>query len=354
MKRMGGGSAYNGKLPTGCLQCAKGQKMVLFISGICDAKCFYCPLSENRKMNDVLYADEMPIKQMHDAILEAKMIDAAGTGITGGDPMKFYQRTSDYIRMLKSEFGDSHHIHLYTISGSEEGIKEVAKAGLDEIRFHPPEEIWRMMDRSIFKDRIRWARDSGLSVGIEVPSLPGREKETEALVDFARSEDLDYINLNELEFSETNASALIGRGYAVKNDYQSGARGSAALALDMVRKFQDFTVHYCSASFKDAIQLKNRLKRRARNIAGPSDVITKDGTIIRGIIEGGDPGQILRDLVSIGFPVDRVKINSARNRVEVPPWMLENLKPELKQKYELYQIEEYPSWDAIEVERLKI
>ncbi len=354
MKRLGGGSAYSGSLPTGCIQCAKGQKMVLFISGICDAKCFYCPISEPRKMNDVLFADEMPVREMHDAILEAKMIDAAGTGITGGDPMKFSHRTAEYIRMLKAEFGEGHHIHLYTISGSKEGIEEVAAAGLDEIRFHPPEEIWKVMDKSVFRDRIKWARDAGLSVGIEVPSLPGRTEDTRALIDFARSMDLDYLNLNELEFSETNAASLIGRGYAVKNDYQSGVKGSAALALEMVREYNDFTVHYCSSSFKDAVQLKNRLKRRAKNVATHQDIVTRDGTIIRGIIEGGDLQQIVNDLRLIGFPEEMVRVNSVRKRVEVPSWFLPKIKRELKTGYEIYQVEEYPSWDAIEVERLRI
>ena len=68
---MSGGSAYSGKLPLGCQLCAKGGKMVLFVSGICDATCFYCPLSEPKKMKDVMYADEMPLKNMKDAIYEA-------------------------------------------------------------------------------------------------------------------------------------------------------------------------------------------------------------------------------------------------------------------------------------------
>ncbi|MCL5730819.1 MAG: radical SAM protein [Candidatus Thermoplasmatota archaeon] len=354
MKRLGGGSAYSGHLPEGCIQCARGQKMVLFISGICDARCFYCPLSENRKMKDVLYADEMPIREMKDAIEEARMIQASGTGITGGDPMKYYKRTAEYIRMLKSEFGQNHHIHLYTISGSKEGIDEVARAGLDEIRFHPPEEIWKVMDRSVFNDRIRWAKDAGLSVGIEVPSLPGREEDTEALIQYAISKDLDYVNLNELEFSETNASALIGRGYAVKNDYQSGAKGSSALAMKMVRKFEDFTVHYCSASFKDGVQLRNRLKRRAKNVASTFDVITRDGTIVRGIIEGGDLSSVETDLKNMGFSEEMYRLNESMKRVEVPVWLLEKIKNGVGGKYEIYQVEEYPTWDAIEVERLKL
>ena len=351
MKRMSGGSAYSGSLPLGCQLCAKGGKMVLFISGICDAKCFYCPLSTKRKMKDILYADEMPISGIRDAILEANMISATGTGITGGDPMKYYSRTAEYITGLKQEFGDKHHIHLYTISGSKEGIEAVARAGLDEIRFHPPEEIWHIMDRSIFRDRVKWARDAGLSVGIEVPALPDMEKQTENLIEFSRKYDLDYINLNELEFAETNAESLIGRGYEIKNDVESGAKGSRDMAFRMVKRYPDYAVHYCSASFKDGIQMRNRLKRRAKNTARSIDVVTADGTIIRGIVESPDLDMAEAMLIAAGVPRDQIARNHVKNRIEIPPWLLENLR---KLDLDIYEVEEYPTWDSIEVERVKI
>ncbi|MHB1493055.1 MAG: radical SAM protein [Thermoplasmataceae archaeon] len=352
MRHLSGDSAYNGKLPVGCQMCARGAKMVLFVSGICDAKCFYCPLSEQKKMKDVMYADEMPLSNMRDVIYEAKMIQATGTGITGGDPLKYYDRTSEYIKILKEEFGPSHHIHLYTISGSKEAIDTTAKAGLDEIRFHPPEEIWNMMDRSVFKDRIKWSKDNGLVVGIEVPSLPGREKETLALIDFARRMDVEFINLNELEFSETNFENLLGKNYKIKSDYESGAKGSQNLAIKMVKENPDYAVHYCSAAFKDGVQLKNRLKRRAKNAARSIDVVTKDGTIIKGIVEGANIYEIREELIRLGVNQLDIHINPVKKRVEIPPWIMEDLKGKID--YDLYEIEEYPTWDAIEVERVKI
>ena len=50
------------------------------------------------------------------------------------------------------------------------------------------------------------------------------------------------------------------------------------------KKNLDIGVHYCSVSFKDGVQLKNRIKRRAEHIAKPYDVITNDGTLIKGAI----------------------------------------------------------------------
>ena len=208
------------------------------------------------------------------------------------------------------------------------------------------------MDRSIFRDRIKWARDSGMNVGIEVPSLPGRTEDMKNLIDFSRRMELDFINLNELEFSETNFGNLLGHDYSVKNDVESGTKGSQELAIKMVKDNPDFTVHYCSASFKDSVQLKNRLKRRAKNVARDIDVITKDGTIIKGIIQGGKAEDIMASLTSIGVPESMMQVNSAKRRVEIAPWLVEDLKGKIQ--YELYEVEEYPTWDALEVERLRI
>ena len=120
----------------------------------------------------------------------------------------------------------------------------------------------------------------------------------------------------------------------------------------MVKTFPEYAVHYCSASFKDGIQLRNRLKRRANNIARSIDVITKDGTILKGVIQGENISVIRDSLLSLGIPDDMIFINDVKKRVEVPSWILDRLPKD--NGWEIYQVEEYPTWDAIEVERLRI
>jgi len=56
----------------GCEQCAKGGKMVMFVYGYCDQRdCFYCPLGENRKNVDQVYANERPVESDADVISNA-------------------------------------------------------------------------------------------------------------------------------------------------------------------------------------------------------------------------------------------------------------------------------------------
>ena len=44
-----------------------------------------------------------------------------------------------------------------------------------------------------------------------------------------------------------------------------------------------------TSSFKDVVQLRNRIKRRARRVAKKYDLVTDEGMLIKGIIENVDP-----------------------------------------------------------------
>ncbi len=346
------GSATNKPVVQGCKLCEEGAKMVLFVTGICHAGCFYCPLSEGKMNRDVIFADEMPVHSDEDVLLEARLIDAKGTGITGGDPMEVADRVVHYIHLLKDNFGEEHHIHLYTAYGSKEKIEKLASAGLDEIRFHPPPQLWARMPGSIYERRIDWALATGMDVGIEVPVLPDMRERLIELVKFANDKGV-FVNLNELEFSETNYLALNARGYEPKSDISSAVKGSEELAYEIVSMDWDIVVHYCSSSFKDGVQMRRRLLRRAKNIKKDYEELTEDATLILGIVVGGDLDEVYRELVEkYEIPENLISINRERNRVELSPYILEEIAEELP--WEAYEVEEYPTWDRLQVERVKL
>ena len=97
--------------------CAKGSKMVILITGLCPAKCYYCPLSARKLGKDRIFANEWELEDEKDKkklLLEAEYIEATGAGITGGDPLIVWRRTKNFIIFLKETFGGDFHIHLYT------------------------------------------------------------------------------------------------------------------------------------------------------------------------------------------------------------------------------------------------
>ena len=348
--RMQKGSAHSGRLPDGCVLCEKGAKMVLLVTGRCDRRCFYCPLSAEKKGTDAFFANERRISTTGQALEEAQLMDALGTGVTGGDPLLEVARTVDAIKALKGRFGKSHQIHLYTSQTDRRKIEKVARAGLDEIRFHPPISQWSTLEKTPYADAVARARKLGMSVGLELPVIPGREKDLVAAIKFADDAELDFVNLNELEFSETNWKSLRALSLEVRDDVSAGVKGSERLGLDLLKLETDVPLHYCSAAFKDGVQLRRRIMRRARNVRRPHEILTKDGTFLKGVIEtdylSATSAWLMR---RFGIPGNLIWSNPSKKRLEIAPWVLEEIAGDLD--VPSYIVEEYPTTDGLEVER---
>lgn len=302
---------------------------------------------------DLVFADEKRVLKDEDVLEEARAIRATGAGITGGDPLDAVDRTCRYIRLLKAEFGPRFHTHLYTMSTDPAKIRALAEAGLDEIRFHVPPGLWSRAAASLFVPASRLARSLGLTVGLEVPLIPEREADLVRLIEWAESEGLAFVNLNEMEFSEANFPRMRVHGYELKHDLSYGVKGADPVALRLLGRRWRTTVHYCTSGYKDGWQLRSRIKRRAEQVARPWDVITEDGTLLKGILEGADLERLLEDLASRhGVPRDLMALDGARKRIEVAPWILEAIAPDLGRP--AFLIEEYPTADGLEVERTRL
>jgi pyruvate formate-lyase activating enzyme-like uncharacterized protein len=87
-------------LPDGCKYCVRGEKLVLFVSGICSRKCWYCSLSDKRKNKDVICFNERIAKKNSDLYDEIIESNATSMGITGGDPLLYLSRTISYAKFL--------------------------------------------------------------------------------------------------------------------------------------------------------------------------------------------------------------------------------------------------------------
>lgn len=330
--------------------------MVLFVTGLCRFRCFYCPVSERRNQIDVAYANERRIHADADVIDEARAMGAEGTGITGGDPLGVIDRTAHYVELLKREFGPSHNIHLYTHEPNPEKLRRLADAGLDEFRLHIPHYLWGPLASrgGAYRTVLEQAPDWGIRRGVEIPVLPERERELRHLLSTLAEIGVDFVNLNELEFSETNEANLRGRGYALDPRGGWGVRGSRAVAERVVRDCRvSVPVHYCSSRFKDGVQLKQRLLRRLERTAPPYAVSTGEGTIIVGIVE--PPADADLDLAGhtvarlAGLGSEDYRVDPVRRRVELGPRPLRRVARRLP--FPAFVVEEYPTADALEVER---
>ncbi len=340
-----GNSPYIGQLTKGCRECMKGAKLVLFITGRCAKTCFYCPISEQRRDRDVIFANELEVKDVKQAIFEAHLINATGMGITGGEPLLEVDRAYQFILAFKREFGPAFHVHLYT--GLEpvplDAVEKLMEAGLDELRLHR----FRVGDDY---PRLREITKGRAKLGLEIPVIPSTLKQLKNLFYQLERIGIDFININELEFSSPNAEKLLQRGLHLDSDTIASAQGSEKEALKLLEwtvTNTSLNIHYCPLSLKDGTQLRNRFQRRAKNVAKPFERISKEGLLVKGIII--PPSEVtlfeVREMLLNDFkvPEDQLWINEKRRQVETSTRTIHRLAKRLKSRgFQVGIAEEYP------------
>ena len=272
-----------GELPLGCQYCVKGEKLVLFVTGLCPRRCYFCPVSDAKFNHDVIFANEREVENEDDLLEEANAMDAFGSGITGGDPLLKIERTIHYIQKLKEKYGEKFHIHLYTSLNlvTREKLQKLSTAGLDEIRFHLD------LDSTVFWKNVEIAKDFPWKVGVELPLLPSKKKELQEVIEFINGK-VDFLVLNELEMADNSQSKLCQMGFQTKDTMSYAVKGSLEVGLELleyIKKQQwKLPTHLCTAKLKDSVQLTNRIQREGKNTKRKFDVITKEGILIRGAL----------------------------------------------------------------------
>ena len=313
--------------------------MVMFVYGYCDQRdCFYCPLGENRKNVGQVYANERPVENDEDVLTEAKRMDALGSSITGGEPQEVLERTCHYISLLKEEFGEDHHIHLYTgIPGGRENMRRLAEAGLDEIRFHPPLELWGDMHGTEWEDILYIAREEGLTPAFEIPGIRPEPE----FMEFIDEGAADFCNINEFEMSDGNYRRMQEEGFELKEGHMSAVDGDREEILDVMGDHEK--VYFCTSVFKDAAQHRRRLKRMARNVRREFDDVTDDGTLVYGKSYASP-----ERFEELGVPEEFYTVKS--DHVEVAWWLLEEMVED-GDVPDGEIVEQYPNYDGTVVER---
>ena len=335
MNELPGGNIVLGELPEGCKYCMKGGKLVLFITGLCPVRCYYCPISRDKMGRDIIFANERPVKRLEDAIDEAMLMDAMGLGVTGGEPLVVLDRLIKYIRGFKRHFGKEFHIHLYTsgIGLNQSVLMNLVKAGLDEIRIH-------LTPHTDIESISRLSKIAPIDFGIEIPAIPGEEDRILNIMEyFERRGNIDFYNINQMEFSESNATALILRGFELEEGEITAVKGSIDTAKKILKHAIEMgihsNIHVCTILYKDRVQTGLRLYRRAINIARPHEFVKDNGLIAKVRLE--DP---------IEF-VDLIKVYGTRNEIHVE--LLERIRGS-----RAFLVEELPIHKRVMVEKIPV
>jgi pyruvate formate-lyase activating enzyme-like uncharacterized protein len=335
-------------IPKGCKYCVKGEKLVLFVTGMCQRKCFYCSISDEKYEHDVIFANERPVKTDEDIIQEVIDNQAQGAGFTGGDPLARFERTLHYIKLLK-DYDKNFHIHLYTIPESitKKRLEQLFNAGLDEIRLHPN------LEDETYWFNIKMLKMFDWNYGLEIPSIPHLFNETMHLLNFSNGH-IQFLNLNELEVADNEQSSF--GNYHTKNPLSYAVKGSEETAFKIMKNCDPkLMVHYCTAKLKDSVQLKNRIKLRAEKIKNKFDKVTRDGILKRNVIYLYKPES--KEIKQISLLTERLELSNVNDYIldekNVRAFVSSNeLKNPLLKKNHLIpaKVMEYPTYDNFLIE----
>ncbi|MDD5012651.1 MAG: 4Fe-4S cluster-binding domain-containing protein [Candidatus Nanoarchaeia archaeon] len=321
----------------GCKYCVRGEKLVLFVTGVCKRNCWYCSLSNKRKNKDLIFANERECKNVKDIIQEVKDSRATSAGITGGDPLIAFDRTIKFASKLKKKFGKNFHIHIYlpTKFITAEKLKKLSKY-VDEVRFHP---AFLIDENSVDKD-IEKIRFAGLfwnkpNIGIELPLIPNKKRDVLNFI-LKIKDYVGFVNLNEFELSETNFDIVTKNyklnegGYVVKGSAEAGKWILEQLKKEKVK----LNIHLCTAELKNLHQFKNRL---ARHKIFPYGKRTEDGNVIYLVTDG------------------KIKMkNTFYDKEKKRTILSEEVAKKLLGKRKIMRVEEFPTRDRIEIESEEI
>ncbi len=267
---------YHKQISKGCMICGLGSWSCLFVTGKCNANCFYCPAQQ--------LADETPSTQGIDFETPesyAEYIDFfkfKGVSFSGGEPLLFFDRTLQYLKQVRKKCKPDIYTWMYTngILADNNKFRKLASAGLDEVRFDIGATGFKL-------DKIKFAKGLVPNISIEIPAVPEEKERLKQLLPEMAKAGVGNLNLHQLRLTKHNAPKLLKRGYTYLHAERPIVLESELAALEIIafakEKNIDIGINYCSFCFKNRFQKAGFRKQIANALAGPDDVITENGFI---------------------------------------------------------------------------
>ncbi|MCG6190445.1 radical SAM protein [Maribellus maritimus] len=267
---------YHKQISKGCMTCGLGSWSCLFITGKCNASCFYCPASQ--------LADETPSTQglnfeTPESYAEyVNFFKFKGVSFSGGEPLLFLDRTLQYLKQVRKKCDPNIYTWMYTngILAEEQKFRKLASAGLNEVRLDIGATGFKL-------DKIRFAKGIIPNITIEIPAIPEEKEKLKQLLPEMIKAGVTNLNLHQLRLTKHNAPKLSKRNYTYVHAEHPIVLESELTALEILNyargKSLDIGINYCSFHFKNRFQKAGFRKQITNALAGPDEIITEKGFI---------------------------------------------------------------------------
>ncbi len=277
-------------LSPGCRLCGEGAWSCLFINGVCNGHCFYCPTEQ--KSRDVPMTSTVSFPEPREYIAYLEKFGFRGMSISGGEPLLTLDRTLAFVTKVRRHFGASLYIWLYTngLLTNRENLGLLREAGVDEVRFNIGAGNYHL-------EPVREAVGIIPVVTVEIPAVPEKEDLLEEkILEMARS-GVNHLNLHQIRCTPYNGKHLLARNYTLLHGPRVAVLESELTALRLLARLRekgnDFPVNYCSSIYRSRFQTAGARRRNARLIRKPWEDITEAG-LIRSLSVEGSPEYIAR------------------------------------------------------------
>ncbi|MBI9053346.1 MAG: radical SAM protein [Bacteroidales bacterium] len=262
------------RLSKGCQLCGKGEWSCLFITGKCNANCFYCPTSQNK--DGIPSTQGTSFDNVEDYIQYLDYFGFKGASLSGGEPLIVFDRTLHYIKSIKKFFGDKLYLWMYTngILGSVERYNQLAAAGIDEIRFDIGATNYDLKYLQLAKDIIP-------NLTVEIPAVPEEFEKLKQVIPELIKMGVKNMNLHQMRLTNYNAPKLLNRDYTYLHGEHATVLESEITALKIIEFVAennlDIGINYCAFHFKNRFQKAGFRKKIASKFIDSNSQLTENG-----------------------------------------------------------------------------
>ncbi len=269
-----GTKPYLNHISDGCKICGNGKWSCLFITGRCNASCFYCPAPQN--------SDDLPSSQgltfeTPEAYAEyINHFGFQGVSFSGGEPLLAQEKVTDYLKAVRKYCNPDIYIWMYTngILGNESTFKHLAEEGLNEIRFDIGATNYKV-------NSIEKAKNTVPVLTVEIPAIPEEKELIKELLPKLISLGVKNLNLHQLRLTHHNAKHLLKRNYTYIPAERPIVLESEMAALEIIKYAKeqnlDIGINYCSFYFKYRMQKAGFRKTIGEKLMRPGDFLTEKG-----------------------------------------------------------------------------
>ena len=267
---------YTHAISPGCTLCGQGEWSCLFVNGICNAHCFYCPTAQDDPGQPM--AHTIAFDDPDDYAEYVSRYHIRGVGFSGGEPLITFDRLLGYLDALKTRIDRPVYTWLYTngILVNREKLAALRDGGLDEIRFDLSANGYRL-------EALTQALPVIPRVTVEIPAIPEDISTVKQLMLDMERQGVDHLNLHQIRCTPYNASHLIARGYTFVRGTSVTVLESELTALALIQHALErdiaLPINYCSFAFRHQFQGMGARKRYAKEVKAGHEDITPTGYI---------------------------------------------------------------------------